>query len=1000
MKRLTELFADPPTEFRPVPQWSWNGDMTEARITEQLEQFAAQGCGGTFAHARQGHVTGYLTERWFDRWAFGVKEARRLGLQFHLYDEFICPAGTAGGNTIAADPMLVQRQVSLVPLGSAGRRGEVLARLRIAGPDAQAEFVADDADATHAIVLSAGGRGSSPDMLNPETTRLFIELTHERYRAKCGDAFGKDIVYMFSDEPMILASGAGLPFSRRLQRDFLQDHGYALEGEKLLSLCLTREDSPGVRFDFWWTVNRLFNDCFMKQIADWCTANDLLFTGHLMEHEWPCPARTPNNMSGLRWMDIPGEDLLAFQFTPTSLADNRMWLMNLKELASVVSQLGRSKSMVETSGARGYHTAFAHFKPCEDFTLSFGVNVIDPHLAHQTLSGTGKYDWPQTLSDHSPWWQYYRAHADHVARVNTALSQGVERNRILLLMPTTTGWMHYTGSGFDTASGAAWKRNSDRLCSTQTGLVAEMYAAQLDFDLGDEFILEEFATVEDGGLVVGERRYDAVVIPATMENLTASTLELLRSCLDKSVRVYALAAPDHVDGRRSELPAALTEMDGWRQMSDVDALLRELRQQIPPYISAPDGGAIGGGLVWRRVVTPEGTVWFFTNPWAEPIEAEVSLAGASAARLDTTRGSTEALPVQRDGESIRVKLNLLPRGHELLLVCDAAEVADAAPARAPRKRTPVELTPQGIRRIRPNLLYVDYGDLEAYGQKRDDMNTAAADTQNWRWQGFDGNPWGKQLGRTLVDRPEDAGTGFSFTYRFSIDADISAAALESLRIGIERPWLYRIEVNGSVIDQEGGERWFDEDMRAFAVGRIACPGENTVTLTAEPFHMLCSIMPIYVIGDFSLTPADRGFTLVDAACPAMGDWTAQGMPFYPDRVRYEYTFSLPEQAEGLTARIPSWEGQASVVLLDGREIAPVLHPPYECEIPGPIPAGDHVLAVDILGNMRNMMGSHHNVANPLRWTYEGGPDHMPPGKGYRLDPTGLVEPPELFTELP
>jgi len=35
-----------------MPQWSWNGELTEGRMTEQLEQFAAQGAGGLFAHAR------------------------------------------------------------------------------------------------------------------------------------------------------------------------------------------------------------------------------------------------------------------------------------------------------------------------------------------------------------------------------------------------------------------------------------------------------------------------------------------------------------------------------------------------------------------------------------------------------------------------------------------------------------------------------------------------------------------------------------------------------------------------------------------------------------------------------------------------------------------------------------------------------------------------------------------------------------------------------------
>ncbi len=998
MARLADVFSDPPSEYRPVPQWSWNGELTEARISEQLEQFAERGCGGLFAHARAGHATGYLTKRWFELWAFAMAEAQRLGLSFNIYDEFLCTSwmGLAGGHVMAEDPTLVQQEVRLVPAAGAQASGEVLLLLRLGAPGGEARIVAKDDGPTHAIVLRPSSDSDGrllPDLLNPLATQLFLRLTHERYRERCGEAFGRDVVYMFSDEPMILASKQGLPFSRRLQREFLSDHGYPLEGEKLLSLCLTREGSTEVRFDFWRTVNRLYNEGFMRQVADWCSANRLGFTGHLMEHDWPCPALTPDNMASLRWMEVPGEDLLGFHFATTGLADNALYLMNLKEISSLVSQLGRRKSMVETCGGRGYHTAFAYFKPCEDFTLSFGVNVIDTHLAHETLSGIGRYDWPQTLSDHSPWWAYFRPHADHVARVNAALSQGVERNRILLLMPTTSGWMHYTGSGFDAADGGSAQEEIERLRSTQTGLAMDMYMNQIDFDLGDEFVMEEFGRPAERGLTVGERTYEAVVIPPRMEGLNASTVELLRACMEKGLPVNALSVPGRVDGRPSEQPAGLARMDGWTQVADAKELVRELRRRVPPYLTGPDGGPIGGGLVWRRAVCDEGTLWFFCNPWDEPMETEVRLAGASAVRLDTGSGAIEAHPVENAGENVCVRLSLPPRGHELLLVSD--EPAAAAPRRAAPRRMPIEMVPRGVRRMAPNLLYVDYGDLAAYGRSACDINTAVADNLNWQWQGFDGNPWGKQFNRTLADRPEEAGTGFSFTYRFTVAPDASPATLASLRVAVERPHLYRIDLNGAAIDQADGERWFDEEMRSFSIGRLARRGENALTLTASPFRMLCFIMPVYVTGEFSLAPQERGFAVADPQPLAPGDWTVQGMPFYPGRVRYEFAFSLPRPARDLAARIPSWEGSVAVVLLDGREVGPVMHPPYECVIPGPVPAGDHVLAVDILGNMRNMMGSHHIRHLPLSWTYEYAPEHMPPGSAYLLDPTGLLAAPEL-----
>jgi hypothetical protein len=141
---------------------------------------------------------------------------------------------------------------------------------------------------------------------------------------------------------------------------------------------------------------------------DWCAAHGLLFTGHLMEHEWPSPRSQPDAMAAMRWMQAPGNDLLGFQFEPTTPADNGIYILNLKELSSLANQLGREWTLVETCGGAGYGAAFDVFKPLEDLVLAHGVNVIDPHLGHETVSGARKYDWAQTLSDHSPWWAHQR----------------------------------------------------------------------------------------------------------------------------------------------------------------------------------------------------------------------------------------------------------------------------------------------------------------------------------------------------------------------------------------------------------------------------------------------------------------------------------------------------------------------------------------------------------------------------------------------------------------
>ncbi len=49
LAELIQEFRRPDAAHRTMPQWSWNGELSRERITEQLEQFAQQGCGGVFA---------------------------------------------------------------------------------------------------------------------------------------------------------------------------------------------------------------------------------------------------------------------------------------------------------------------------------------------------------------------------------------------------------------------------------------------------------------------------------------------------------------------------------------------------------------------------------------------------------------------------------------------------------------------------------------------------------------------------------------------------------------------------------------------------------------------------------------------------------------------------------------------------------------------------------------------------------------------------------------
>ncbi|MFW5845649.1 MAG: hypothetical protein ACOCXJ_05425, partial [Planctomycetota bacterium] len=617
---LLARFAEPPMRCRPMLQWSWNEDIQEERVEAVIEQCREQGIGGFFAHARPGLLTPYLSERWFQVWDHAMRCCRERGMEWHLYDEFTAGGGSAGGQSYELAPQAEQRELTVVPVVDPQQAidGIVLDTLRLDPDSGAVQEAALDQAAPGAPVLALvhrmrpkGAKGIGRqvvDLCHPDATRAFLACTHERYAAHSSAGFGTTVRFCFNDEPHCNQSRSAYAWSPYIRQEFLREHGYDLQ-ERLRDLLFWQEQSAVVRHDFHRTLERLYNTNFCRVEHDWCAAHGLAFTGHFMEHEWPRPIGQPSSMSALRWMQAPGNDLLGSQFKD-SLAENRHYLLNLKELTSVANQYERADIMVESCGAGGWDKSFALFKACEDFLLAFRVNVMDPHLGHYSVVGARKMDFAQSISDHSPWFAHYRSHADHVARVIAAHAGSVERNRVLVLHPTRSGWLHHQPAGFP------WNRGDnaarlDELRQQQDDLILDLYRQRIDFDLGEEALLEESGRVDGAQLCVGAGRYDLVVVPAGLETLSAANTDLLAAWLAAGGRVLQEgAAWTRVGGRPSPRPAGLQQEHAgqWQRHGERADLVAAVATAVPPRIACTEAA---DDLVWCRSQTADGSVLYF-----------------------------------------------------------------------------------------------------------------------------------------------------------------------------------------------------------------------------------------------------------------------------------------------------------------------------------------------------------------------------------------------------
>lgn len=1012
-------FRNPPASHRSMPLWVWNGEMSEARITEMLRQFAALGMGGVFVHPRPGLVTEYLSERWFELWGHALAECKRLGLECNIYDENSYPAGFAGGHVPARVPHATAQYVEAVLHRSAPVRpeGELLGAFLLRGgavPLTSGRPLDDAVKDGPILTLSLRRASGNPwtawfpmtDTTRPEVAREFLATTYEPYAARFGAEFGRTVTTFFCDEPLVATAGAysfaaGLPLSRFFLAEFRKEHGYDLL-PRLVDLFVDQDGSTATRFDYFRTLQRLWSRNFLKPLHDWCGEHDVRLTGHFMEDYWPNPMMSPSCMEGFRWMQVPGVDLLAPQCDFSDPVNHGHFVMILRELNSAASQLGKRRRLCETHGVGGYAATFQEFKLLSDWVMVHGVNFVNQHLSFETICGARKYDHPQSFSDHASWWKSYRPLADHIARLSVLLSQGEQRNRVLVLHSTTTGWVRHNPARRALFGGGKEEDAMEKLRVGEALLVKWLADRQVDFDLGDELLMADFGSVEQGRLRIGERAYSVVIVPEGMENWFESTRTLIEKFQAAGGQVLALREPPTlVNGRPSTGPVPVGA--SWLKVDSLEQMQAGIDGIAPPLVKMADGKRLPPLVGHQMREFADGSrLHLLVNSGPETVRGEVRVTGASASLLDTFDGRQNPISFRRDGASLILPLELEPAGHVVWLIAGEA----SAPHASKKEETilpAVEIaTFERIERTAPNVLMLDFCDLTVAGGTHPGLYVTRANRLCWQAHGFDQDVWDRtvQFRRNYLEIPFDAESGFRVDYHFEVGATMP------LSLALEHPELYRVEVNARPVPFEAGRRWLDETIRAVGITEFLRPGRNTVSLIAERFHILCEIDRIYLLGDFALEPVDPGFRIVAPEPLKLGDWSRQGLAHYDGGVRYTARLMLEKPAQGILVETPRWAGSVIEVSLDGSPAGCIAFPPYRLRIERPLTLGIHELALEVVGTPRNLLGPHFCPPRTVKvgeidfnaeWTgpdaWEQYPSRPAAGVDYRLKPYGLLAAP-------
>jgi len=997
---LSAQFSTPPKEYTTAPFFVWNAEITKDEIDKDMLSFKNAGSSQVFIHPRPGLITEYLSDDWFELFKYSVEKGKELDMNVWIYDENSYPSGFGGGHVPDEMPEsynqgqgLKMTKFEILP-DTCDKYFLCLKEENGSYSDISGSLSNEKGKTGKYLLFSKTyhsksdwyGGFSYVDLLYPGVTQKFIEVTMTGYEKHLGTEFGKTIPGTFTDEPEIGSPG-GIRWTPDLFDVFKTQWHYDLKTQ-LPSLYEEVGDWKKVRHNYTQTLLQLFIDRYAKPWNAYCEEKGLKFTGHYWEHEWPNMQPGGDNMAMYAWHQVPAVDMLFNQWDDSTANAQFGNARAIKELASAANQTGRARKLSETYGGSGWELSFADMKRNGDWEYALGVNLMNQHLTYFTLAGARKYDYPPTFDYHEPWWGEYKYLNDHYARLSLALSSGKQINDILVLEPTTSAWLYDSYSKPNEKTAAIGQ-------AFQT-FVTKLEKNQVEYDLGSENIIKDLGSISKDKFIIGEAGYSKVVIPPMTENLDLETYKLLEKFVSNGGTLIAFSKPELVNGSQSE---SLKEF--FRQNSEKIIFPDILSQQVISENLSDQNlkfeNVKGGTLYHHRRILADGQLIFMVNSdLTSQLTGSLETTGKGAAELNTLTGEIYGYANNEENGRINLTFSLPPAGSLLLFIPNSEPLNYSVPKEVKELAVfPAASDKITVNRNDENALMIDFCDIEVGNEVTKDLHTFYAADKVFKYYGFkNGNPWNTsvQFRRNIVDRDTfGVNSGFTATYRFFIKGKFDISNIKAV---VERPELWVVSINGTEVKPEPGKWWLDRSLKTFSIGSLVRTGENTITLKASPMKISAEIEPVYVTGDFSVKPAEKGWTIeAPVSLNKEVSWKNQGLPFYSWGVTYSKEYTIETNGGKWEISLGKWNGTVAEVSVNGLKSGIIAFPPYSADITQFIKPGINKIDVKVIGSLKNLLGPHHN--NPGKglvspWSFRNVKKY-PSGSEYQMLDYGLFE---------
>ncbi len=905
--------------------WSWNADIELDEAISQLKDFKQKGFGGVFVHARGGLEIEYLGKEWFNIFDKCVEWAKQNDFDIWLYDEFGWPSGFGGGKVNGA--------------------GEEYQIKHLVKSETQ---ILDSRHKLHSTFVDNGKTyyvyvytdKNYVDLLNIDVTKRFILSTHEVYYNRYKQYFGNVIKGIFTDEPQVFVFH---PYSLQIVKAFKEK--FDIDFDLVVKdLFIKNNRTKDLFYKYYSVIAELFTANFTEPISKWCSERGIVLTGHFAEEDGLTQQYRASGgvMRNYQLMQQPGIDFLGRRLASPVL---------LKQVCSVKNQFSKPIVLSETFGCSGWNVSFAQLSWLWGYQAGFGINKACLHLSAYTIRGTRKRDYPAFYSYQQPWWQHFGAMNKKMQDVNEFISYGATSNDILLISPLSSTYFQQ------------YRSERVRLLSSQFRLTVEhLTNRQYPFDIGDERIIRDFATVTKNGIKIADTTYRYVIV-AMADNLERETFEILKKFVKGANNVaFINSKPKTCSG--GKIPKCFNDvLSGVTVMNTaklIEKYLRSVRyERKVKLIDKFDGNVVNDVVI--NVTQTDSEVRIFAQNTSCDKTVDAKLFSREKGQFYFNR----KLDTQVGANGVYTNVSIAPMSNACIKL-----VKGEIPQRVKdRYVSSSVLKASGASLSQLNSLNVDKAYFEIDGTKSDVIDTVLLQDEI----------------NSAINRLNKDSANVNVTYSFKQNA-----ILNELCLAVETRGAQKILYNGVDITRRFNDWYIDKQIKLANVTDLQRVGLTTVTASYSVcaqrsynetldgfeternlFHYKSEPESIYLVGDF-LVKNDCGvvddgylttefdefvldkFTDIDY----YSELTAQGLYFYRGGVNYDYNLIKGENEEILVS-FNDFYGATASVSANGKTVV-IINPLDKTDITQILKNGDNKLTVTLYGSNRNLLGPFHH----------------------------------------